>query len=382
MAKKTQAQIAAELRKKIEAEVRSELEAALLDPAEQEEQEYADFLSNMGTSIAKVFIYRIPKAGGGGMQFVDEVGMEAVTESSIKEIYGGGKYLLKFRDSNNHWRGNRNIEIAGPSKDPGTTTVSPGSVPTNENFFTAQITMIQANADRQHEMLLKLIETMGKGTAAPAVSMKDMAETMAILKGLSGGDKDAIGELRKVLALSKELAPGEHTEESFTSVAKQVAGKVLEHFSAPPNPQQNPNGRHQASVVDISTKAPMSEQQQADKNMQDWLTAQIAFLKQKAKQGRDKQDPDSWIDYMFENDDEPGCVAVLSAVSQGIPFEALLQFDPEIGQDAALKSWFQSLYDGIREELSKSHVDPSRPSGDAGDPAGHAESSVGGSAKS
>lgn len=97
--------------------------------------------------------------------------------------------------------------------------------------------------------------------------------------------------------------------------------------------------------------------------MQKWIAAQLAFLKSKAQA---KKDPEAWIDYILDNDEEPGCRAIITALSLGATFENLLAFDPEIAQNPELLAWFKTLYDGIASEIRNAgDVDSARAAGDS-----------------
>ncbi len=102
----------------------------------------------------------------------------------------------------------------------------------------------------------------------------------------------------------------------------------------------------------------------AEDNLRRWLTAQVAYFKEKAKVGKD---PGFWIDYVFENSEEPGCQAILYAIRQGATFENLLAFDPEIGQNPQLTLWFTELYNGVKSGLSNDDLDSGRESGNGSD---------------
>jgi hypothetical protein len=101
---------------------------------------------------------------------------------------------------------------------------------------------------------------------------------------------------------------------------------------------------------------------------------QLHYLKQKALADKDVE---AWIDYIFDNEEEPGCAALLYAMRQHVTFDQLLQFDPEIAQNPKLTAWFKALYDGVLSEIN-APVDSAGPSGDQGNPKGNGTPSAGG----
>ena len=103
-----------------------------------------------------------------------------------------------------------------------------------------------------------------------------------------------------------------------------------------------------------------------------WLRAQLMLLKQKARAGKDVH---YWVEYLFENQEEPGCDAVFYALEHGATLEDLLQFDPEIGENLQLKAWFEKLYAELSTALNED-VDSPRKGGNAPDPGGDDKASA------
>jgi hypothetical protein len=103
-----------------------------------------------------------------------------------------------------------------------------------------------------------------------------------------------------------------------------------------------------------------TEQPAPENNVQGWIVFEIGALKDKAKKGKD---PGFWVDYILENEEEPGCAAIMFAIRQGATFEQLLAIDPEIAQNPQLTFWFRQVYDGLHGDM-----DTGGESGNIGNP--------------
>jgi hypothetical protein len=104
---------------------------------------------------------------------------------------------------------------------------------------------------------------------------------------------------------------------------------------------------------------------------------QISLFKEKAKAGKD---PGFWIDYVFENAEEPGIQAITYAIreyhiKQNIPFDNLLAFDPEIAENPQLLVWFREVFEGVKAGLLQGDVDSGGEGGDPRDVVSNAGSS-------
>jgi hypothetical protein len=193
-----------------------------------------------------------------------------------------------------------------------------------------------------------------------------------------------------MVSLTKDLMPDRQQpiEENMFTVVKHLGQQAIDTFSgrvnggAPPTVRALPPGAQVAPPVrsiapssgaivpSNGTTVPPGGTQpgQAQQNFQDWIRAQLSYLKQKAIAGKGV---DFWIDYTFENQEEPGCAAILAAMENGVTFDQLLQFDPEIAQNPALQVWFKTFYDEMRAEID-ANLDTARGTRNAADVGSHA----------
>lgn len=375
-------------------------------PSEAElsaEIEYQDFLSTLGDGNVAVTIHRFPKFGN-VMEWCGNPPLQDATLEAIKENHGPGKYKLSFRGPTG-FLGSKVVCIAGDFKD--TKTTGGNSHLTAETFMQQQLVMQQ-----------NLMAALMTGMKAPDVGgmMAGLAAVMTAMKPAENGTKpvDPLAMFQSILTMYQSLRPKEEKSEldrlrdtaavikefssdskgidgpwdAVASVGKDVVEKlapVLTGMAGAKMPAPNGSaapGRPAGAAVtsgalppSTADGVPAGTALNPDENLRQWIATQIAFLKQKALAGKD---PGFWIDYIFENAEEPGCQAMLYAIRQGATFEHLLAFDAEIGQNPMLTSWFREVFNGVQSGL-QADVDSRGESRDTGDtppngsagPAGH-----------
>jgi hypothetical protein len=355
--------------------------------------EYQEFLATLGDGNVAVTIHRFPKFGN-VMEWCDNTTLDQATLEAIRENHGPGKYKLSFRGPQ-HMLGTKNICIAAPFSKDGRPAAGKSDA---ETFLQSQLAM-------QQNLLMSLMGSMKgpdlggmmAGLAAMMTALKppvgenakpvdpvQMFQTiMQIYQGLNKSDKSPLEQLRDTAAVLKEFSgDGGGGEMSMwgaiASVGKDAVEKLAPAIASlgGKNPavattQPVMTAARLPAMLPASAEAgtdgaarPDPSQVSAEDNLRRWLTAQIAYFKEKAKAGKD---PGFWIDYVFENSEEPGCQAILYAIRQGATFENLLAFDPEIGQNPQLTLWFTELYNGVKSGLSNDDLDSGREGGNGSD---------------
>lgn len=355
--------------------------------------EYQDFLTGLGDGNASVTIHRFPKFGN-VMEWCDNTTLDQATLDAIRENHGPGKYKLSFRGPQG-MLGTKNVCISAPyNKDGNGRNAHDKSA---ETFLQSQLAM-------QQNLLMSVMSgmrgpdmgAMMAGLAAvmtalkPADSSKpvdpvQMFQTMMTMFQTLKPEKDSLAQLREVAGVIKEFSNDGGGGEggmwgAISSIARDGIDKlapVLGNLTGKQNPAVSPfrpdaAGRPAALLPASATgraevvtpPAAESPTVSAEENLRRWVSAQIGFFKDKAKAGKD---PGFWVDYIFENSEEPGCQAVLYAIRQGATFDNVLAFDPEIGQNPQLTLWFKELYEGVKSGLSDDNMDSGGETRNAGD---------------
>lgn len=388
-------------------------------PPTREEFDFETFLEEVGGDVARVYVYRLLR--NGDRDFLDKVAVDVLrggAEDYLKETHGfPSKYMLGFKNNAGKFVAWKTVRI-GETKVAGEDGVSSGGGKRAE--VEAKLELMQ---QRQHELLIAMVAAQkptpppdigallaGLGAMMGASKGPNLQEVMtgivaAITALKPTTEHDPIKTFRAMMETAKEFMPERNGgEENIWSVVKDVSKQVVSVFGEKmpmlgagqnvPGPPQQQLGRvisipapvvPQASMhggepgltamvrpAPQTTTSAQTVSQDQQTTLQQWITAELTLLKSKAAHGKD---PEDWIDYILDNDEEPGCAAILAAVGQGVTFEQLLQFDPEIAQNSAYVSWFRILYAGLRDELLPSGVDTRGGGRNTPDAGGHAESS-------
>ena len=316
----------------------------------------------------------------------------------IRSTYGAGKYMLLFRGSDRRIHGSKMLEVEGIPGAPagGSASNGNGGPAAPEEKLPFHDRLLLYSMIRPATPAIDMGGLMA-GMAAMMTAIKpseakqaDPVEVFKIISALYGDmkkkeePKDYLTQLREVAGVIKEFSGDGGKEDSMwgaiTSIGKdviekaapilgQVAGARAPMMPGPAAPMVRPAppmipagaspGQSPLPAGTVVAGAPgpgptPAANPNAEENLRKWLGAQIALFKVKARAGKD---PGFWIDYVFENDEEPGCQAVLYAIRQGATLENLMAFDAEIGQDVQLTAWFREVYNGVHAGLFQGAVD-------------------------
>lgn len=337
--------------------------ALLLDdmvPDDSEEDLYT-FLEEVGPNISTVDIFRLNKDGS--RPHVDRVTLDTVKEDvyGYLRALGAAKYLLQFKSADRLIRKTKVIEVAG--------SVTPNGAQATQAAAFDHVGYMREQMAQQQTLLLALISNMGKGSAMPDLSFlsgvlkpPDIMPMVTLMAAMIGKKDDGGGLAlaQTIVKMSRDLGSGGGTqEESWLSVIKDVGGRVVENiggaFRQPGAPAAllpagNPAPIHTAPPQPVQpvTQPAGGNPIVTRENFAAWLAQALTYLKAKATAGKDVE---VIADFIIENSEEPQWTAVLGVIEQGATFDNLLQFDPQIGQDPALKAWFQKLYDELRDAI-------------------------------
>lgn len=347
----------------------------MLTPADR----YAEFLEELGDEGIGVTIFRFPKQGK-DMEWCDTVTIDQAGLDLVREKYGPGKYRLTFKREGAGYVGHKTIKIAELyTKTNGAAAVASGDSKRQEFMETLLLSIVASMKPAPPPDVGGLLAGIGAMMQAQKPVSADpasMLTAMATVFTQLNPKRDTLEEVSKIVEIANGLKPDSGKEENLYTVARDLGDKVIDAFAgrstAPAAATVAATPR--AALPPGATPVEMKPQPTQEEIMLQWLRGQLTFLKEKARAGKNVED---WIDYIFENQEEPGCGAILMAIERGASFENLLQFDPEIGQNPLLHAWFETLYKGIYDEFKKP-VDTAGGAGNASDSQSNAAPGPGG----
>ena len=378
-----------------------------LERDREEEFEFVEFLEKYGPGSSQLKVYRVPDKGTNGTpRFVEIVQPDDLNEEIMRERYGEGIYILRFFNTAGKYLASKRVYIDALKRS------KLGSDSGNLDM----VSFMREQQVQQQTLMLGLISALGQGLAGGGTKGPDIGQLLAgmgsmmiavkpaaidpasILTSMvtavtalsaKNGNGDDLDKISKIIEIANGLQP--KNDDSLLGVARDVAGKVVDAFAGPRQQTQ----QQQAHIEErpaIPAGASMAQQINApnlnrEEMMIGWLKAQLNYLKGKAAIGKDV---DFWVDSTFENQEEPGNSAILEALQRGATIEHLLQFDPEIAQNAGLKDWFTRFYNGVYSGLQEQQfgtagnpvMDSSGPARDGTDIVDNERSSATGSADS
>ncbi len=343
----------------------------------QEAIDFEDFLTQVAPGTSGIDVFRMKRDGS--RPRIDRISIDALREDAygfLVETYGGGKYLLRFRGSDGKWHASKVLEVEAmkePEKSltPNNNNGSTGDflreqLAMQQNMITALITSMKPPPMPDMGALLTGIASM-VGAMKPASSpdpgsmLAAVASVFSTLRG-PAKDEDWLERSAKIIEMAKNLTPDSGGgSDSWAGVARDVSKVVMEKLTSGGTPPENPPAalvRMPAPAIPPSLPPAVvalpkeTLPQMPAGTVADWIKVGLAYLKEKARLGKD---PDVFIEWLLETrEEEPQCAAIVGALEQGATFEQLLQFDPEIAGNPAYVYWFRKLYDGISTELQES----------------------------
>jgi hypothetical protein len=382
--------------------------ARLVDPEElltEEDFEFEDFLDELGPEISTVSIFRV--ARDGSREHVDKVSLSELIADVygwLRENCGTGKYQLYFRGADRRYRGAKTVSVGErkPANGAQLAGAGNGHSTSHQEWMEKQFALQQQfitgllaslKAPDLGNLLSGIAQLAPKPLAQPdpAAMLTAVALVFDKLRGPQK-DEDWLARAKTIIELAKDLQPDSAGGDTVWSVVKDV-GKEVVHRLGPGAPGTNgnalpattttrttvmPTNAERAAPVQVVVERPADVALATDvvspvispadsapaptngasavtvanvnlpQNAADWLRVGLGYLKEKARLFKE---PDIYVDWLFDNLEEPQCKAIIGSIREGATMENLLQFDPEISQNEGLKNWFQRVYDGVHSEL-------------------------------
>jgi hypothetical protein len=270
-----------------------------------------------------------------------------ITEDFLENLGAPAVYKLKSVRPNGTWGPQRTVRIAGmPKLEVMPANQTDPALMAQLKMFELQMKMSQDQGNKMHEIVLAMITA--RGNSGP--TMTEMITAVTALKSATENG-NGVEHIKDVIELVKEFGPGDGggggKSDPWDTLSK-VLPKLLENKTAQPAaaaaPQKLIPGNGTVSHTAPPINNPPADPKAAEIDARLQL---LAMLKEKAVKGKD---PSFWADYLWENDDNSACLALLEMVNT-YAFEqiwpGLLGADPELEKH---RDWFERLYKAIKED--------------------------------
>lgn len=277
----------------------------------------------------------------------------------IREEHGAGNYRVRV------WKNSRlahffQYAIEASKRNP--TAEVKSEIATLAQSF-------QAALDRQSQMIERLVAGQSKGGNGGGNTMKDMAETLVLLKGLvPTPEKSSRSELLEIFKLGMSAASGGSETPSdgggilgfaerllnnpVIQKIAEAATSALPPTAPPPAqlsaPRAQTNG---ATRVEGDVAANQAQDQQAA--VENFMRQQVLYLMGRAANYRrtiattePESHPDLYAEWVLDNIPRPILDPLMATPD---PVGTLAGFVPEVAQ---FQDWFAALVGAIRSELT------------------------------
>lgn len=338
----------------IDTEKTIDIEAEEVTQENPEINELMDYLEGISTSANLVKIYKITE---GRKAYCGQTEPGALNEDAILQKWGGGSYyLIAFNNGRFVAGGTRRIELYEPPADAFKNRMQQ---PDNNGGNNGQLMILQEQINRQHEMMLKLLEAGQK----PQMSMGDIVGMMRDMQAMAPKPPDMGAMIAPVLDLfgktmdmARDSVGGESGKNSWFGLASSAMEKL------PLIVGQMAAARGGAPIQNPPETQPDAEGGDMNFIQKRIVAGGISWLKEKAKAGKSIE---SIADFLLDNiDDRTFGPAAMSIINS--PFEDIGKVDPEILQEP-LRTWFKSLYDELQRAINENNESSGGPGGGASD---------------
>jgi hypothetical protein len=326
-------------------------------PPGDEERELEDF-EELDQVSAHVMVYRCGRPGEQDA-FVDTIPAAGITPTLIRDSYGPGKYRLRCKGPGKKYLGQKTI-VVGELR-----INAPGSPLPQQAGVPSVIDAIRDENRRQSELIQTLIATQ----KPPSFDFAGMAAILTALKPAGNGHGPAsspeatLEVFFKGFELARKMEPAPAAADNgewktmLTSVAKEVLPGILAMGGgggAPPRPPQLPPA--QPAQPAVRTEPMKTEIQMIIAQVKEKCLAQVP--------------PDLYIGLVQAYASEPNVQRLIAFVYAN-EFDNILTIDPSLANEP-FRSYFRSLYDGLRQLFKPSDSvddDSTGPGGDQANPA-------------
>jgi len=307
-----------------------------------EELDFSEYLESLGPTTNLIKIHKYIDGTRKYCGRVEPSVIKVEGEEYLLRHWGGGKYyLMAFFNGRYVQDGSRLIEVFEIPEEKKASNVGLD--------FVSQSAFLQAEIQRQHEMVLRLLE--GQKTPAPqGPTLTDIVAALGHMKNLvpaPPGFDSVLPGLVNLMKFAKEaVSDSSPKESSFGSIVEGALKAIPLIFGGLQNMKTNGG---QPAVTDQNVLT----QEQGEKQL---LTHAIQRLKQEAVAGLDPELVVGWI----SSHQEDAGYRNMAVILLNRQFETLFQVDSDLEKEP-LRSWFKKVYD----ELRKVFIDDSDQESDA-----------------
>lgn len=317
-----------------------------------DEMEISELLKSLGDSSILVKLYKYDARNKA--QFLEELPLETIQTNSleavIRDIYGGGSYLVRVVKDGLWLKGaNKVVHIAGS---PQGTDVQQ-SAPAESSAVEMMRMQMQMSRDSSDQMMALMQQSTNQMMTLMTTIMAgnkplDPIALATLLSTNRGGGAESLSMVKEVFALAKEIGPGGGAEPDpmmglITAALPQLLGSG--NGGARPQQQLPPATPPKPGTVAVPAPNPPQPAERTE------VDERIQFLNKLKAKARAGQDVNDWADYIENNQDEAACQWILAAVN-AYPWDqvwaGLMKVDPELAV-VPLPDWFGRLYAALRE---------------------------------
>ena len=323
------------------------------------EIELTEFFESIAGSANHIKIYKIVE---GTKAYCGTAEPSVVNEDYLLKNWRGGRYHLQAT-MNGHYvtGGTRQITIYEPPIDPASLRARNEDISAGrDGGRDGEINILREQINRQHEMVLKILEQNSKGNNAPT-----LPEIMGMVRDMQAMSKppDIMAVLPNILdlfktsvELARDSAGGGDKGMNWIGLIEKVADKLPAMIGQVGAMRANPS--RPGAERDAETM-----QAQADVLLREAL----AYLKRKHANGKTSE---SVCDTILDNMDDAS-YHNLAVLILNRPFEQIAALDADFGQEP-MKSWLLKIYTDLKLGVSNEDSEPvTGPGGGASDVAGN-----------
>lgn len=303
-----------------------------------------DFINKLGPGS---ITFRVFRATTKGNEFAF-AGEDEFDEEMLQDMFPqGGKFIIRVY-RNGKWVAPSHSIRVGPKPYVNGQVNSGGNGngnTSNDRMWELQLQLLRDQNQRQHEMILAMIN---KNQESSGGSLKDMVETLVAMKQLQPDTN--LDTLMKGIELAKDISGGDGDwKTEVLKIAKDVGPALLMSRTPTPTQQQPQPALNPAPNANVTVQPNANPNTNENAEMQTQIRMGLAMLKRKCDQ---KVPPEFFIDQAVFFADNEMVQRLVSTMCESESFDAFVGVigDPSIGQPP-YREWMQTIYDGIREEF-------------------------------